>query len=99
MGMIGSAVGGFAGGQLGKHFFGKGGQKIGSAVGSVAGGLLPYKNGGTVKGSKKGKAVQIIAHTENIYSRLESNQLKNKKQLKEKRNDLIYNMFSIKNIL
>jgi uncharacterized protein YcfJ len=63
MGMIGSAVGGFAGGQLGKHFFGKGGQKIGSAVGSVAGGLLPYKNGGTVKGSKKGKAVQIIAHT------------------------------------
>jgi len=62
MGMIGSAVGGFAGGQLGKHFFGKGGQKIGSAVGSVAGGLLPYKNGGTVKGSKKGKAVQIIGH-------------------------------------
>ena len=64
MGMIGSAVGNFAGGQLGKHFFGKGGQKIGSAIGSVAGGFLsPYKNGGVVKGPKKGKAVKIIAHT------------------------------------
>ena len=63
MGMIGSAIGNFAGGQLGKHFFGKGGQKIGAAVGSVAGGFLsPYKNGGRIKGSKKGKAVQIIGH-------------------------------------
>ena len=62
MGMIGSAVGNFAGGQLGKHFFGKGGQKIGSAVGSVAGGFLsPYKNGGRVKG-KKGQPVPIMAH-------------------------------------
>ena len=63
MGMIGSAVGSFAGGKIGNHFGGKTGKKIGSIVGSVAGGLLPYKTGGIVKGTKKGKAVQIIAHT------------------------------------
>ena len=63
MGMIGSAVGSFAGGKLGKHFGGKKGESVGKAIGGLAGGLLPYKNGGVVKGPKKGKAVQIIAHT------------------------------------
>ena len=62
MGMIGAAIGNFAGGALGAKLGGKGGKKIGSAIGSVAGGFLsPYKNGGMVKG-KKGKAVQILAH-------------------------------------
>ena len=62
--MIGAAVGNFAGGALGAKLGGKGGKKIGSAIGSVAGGFLsPYKNGGTVKGPKKGKSIQIIAHT------------------------------------
>ena len=64
MGMIGAAIGNFAGGALGGKLGGKGGKKIGSAIGSVAGGFLsPYKNGGVVKGPKKGKAVQIIAHS------------------------------------
>ena len=64
MGMIGAAIGNFAGGALGGKLGGKGGKKIGSAIGSVAGGFLsPYKNGGVVKGPKKGKAVKIIAHT------------------------------------
>ena len=64
MGMIGAAIGNFAGGALGAKLGGKGGKKIGSAIGSVAGGFLsPYKNGGMVKGPKKGKAIQIIAHT------------------------------------
>ena len=63
MGMIGSAVGSFAGGKLGKHFGEKKGESVGKAIGDLAGGLLPYKNGGVVKGPKKGKAVQIIAHT------------------------------------
>jgi len=63
MGMIGSAIGNFAGGALGAKLGGKGGKKIGSAIGSVAGGFLsPYKNGGVIKGSKKGKAIQIIGH-------------------------------------
>ena len=62
MGMIGAAIGNFAGGALGAKLGGKGGKKIGSAIGSVAGGFLsPYKTGGMVKG-RKGKAVQIIAH-------------------------------------
>ena len=60
MGMIGAAVGNFAGGALGAKLGGKGGKKIGSAIGGF---LSPYKNGGTVKGPKKGKAIQIIAHT------------------------------------
>ena len=63
MGMIGSAVGSFAGSKLGKHFGGKKGEHIGKVIGAAAGGLLPYKNGGVVKGPKKGKAVKIIAHT------------------------------------
>ena len=64
MGMIGAAIGNFAGGALGAKLGGKGGKKIGSAIGSVAGGFLsPYKTGGVVKGPKKGKAIQIIAHT------------------------------------
>ena len=64
MGMIGAAIGNFAGGALGAKLGGKGGKKIGSAIGSVAGGFLsPYKNGRMVKGPKKGKAIQIIAHT------------------------------------
>ena len=62
MGMIGAAIGNFAGGALGAKLGGKGGKKIGSAIGSVAGGFLsPYKTGGTVKG-KKGMPVQILAH-------------------------------------
>ena len=61
MGMIGSAVGSFAGGKLGKHFGGKKGESVGKTIGGLAGGLLPYKNGGVVKG-KKGKPVQILAH-------------------------------------
>ena len=63
MGMIGSAVGTFAGGKLGKHFGGKKGEQLGSKIGGFAGGLLPYKAGGQVKGPKKGKPVKIIAHT------------------------------------
>ena len=63
MGMIGSAVGSFAGSKLGKHFGGKRGEHIGKVIGAAAGGLLPYKCGGVVKGPKKGKAVKIIAHT------------------------------------
>ena len=63
MGMIGAAIGNFAGGALGAKLGGKGGKKIGSAIGSVAGGFLsPYKTGGMVKG-RKGQAVQIIAHS------------------------------------
>ena len=62
MGMIGSAVGTFAGGKIGKHFAGKTGETIGKVIGGVAGGLMPYKNGGMVKGPKKGKAVHILAH-------------------------------------
>ena len=62
MGMIGSAVGTFAGGKLGKHFGGAKGEHIGKTLGALAGGLLPYKTGGRIKGSKKGKAVQIIGH-------------------------------------
>ena len=63
MGMIGSAVGSFAGSKLGKHFGGKRGEHIGKVIGAAAGGLLPYKCGGVVKGPKKGKPVKIIAHT------------------------------------
>ena len=63
MGMIGSAVGSFAGGKLGKHFGGKKGESVGKAIGGLAGGLLPYKCGGVVKGPKKGKAIKIIAQT------------------------------------
>ena len=61
MGMIGSAVGTFAGGKIGKHFAGKTGETIGKVIGGVAGGLMPYKNGGMVKG-KRGKPVHILAH-------------------------------------
>ena len=61
MGMLGSAVGTFAGGKIGKHFAGKTGENIGKVIGGVAGGLLPYKTGGMVKG-KRGKPVQIMAH-------------------------------------
>ena len=63
MGLIGSAVGSFVGEKLGKRLLGKKGKKIGGLVGKVAGGLLPYETGGMVKGPRKGKAVQIIAHT------------------------------------
>ena len=63
MGMIGSAVGTFAGGKLGKHFGGTKGEHIGKTLGALAGGFLPYKTGGQVKGPKKGKPVKIIAHT------------------------------------
>ena len=61
MGMLGSAVGSFAGGKIGRQIAGKTGHAIGRVIGGVAGGLLPYKTGGMVKG-KRGKPVQILAH-------------------------------------
>ncbi len=62
MGMLGSAVGSFAGGKIGRQIAGKTGHAIGRVIGGVAGGLMPYKNGGMVKG-KRGKPVQILAHS------------------------------------
>ena len=62
MGMIGASIGNFAGGKIGKHFAGKGGEKLGATLGGLAGGFLsPYKNGGRVKG-KRGQPVPIMAH-------------------------------------
>ena len=40
MGMLGSAVGTFAGGKIGKHFAGKTGENIGKVIGGVAGWII-----------------------------------------------------------
>ena len=72
MGHIGKKIGEYAGSKLGnavgKFIAGSRGADLGRQIGSHSGGvigneLIPFKNGGRIRG-KKGQPIKILAHSQ-----------------------------------